>query len=129
MVEALKAKPEEKNRIRERFRLHKQKMSYNDFFEFCVANLGLKLRNWEKDILEEKLDRLGFAFIDFPEYAEFCEEYGFSFGEELPQTHLDDILDQKLNVSYRDYKLTKADYFQACKTILTSEKAALAKCH
>jgi hypothetical protein len=39
------------------------------------------------------------------------------------------VLEAKLNVSYKDYKLTKADYFNGIKTILTSEKAALAKCN
>jgi hypothetical protein len=44
------------------------------------------------------------------------------------ENDLEDILDAKLNVSYLDYKLTKNDYFRGCKTMLTSEKAALAKC-
>ena len=37
------------------------------------------------------------------------------------------ILDAKLNKSFRDYKVTKADYFMGCPSMLTSEKAALAK--
>jgi len=38
-------------------------------------------------------------------------------------------LDAKLNLSYQDYKVTKADSFNGCPTMLTSEKAALAKAH
>lgn len=40
---------------------------------------------------------------------------------------MEDILDAKLNLSYKDYTLTKDDYFQGCASMLTSEKAALAK--
>ena len=56
-------------------------------------------------------------------------DYGLNWGEPLLETDLEDILDAKLNLSYKDYKLTKNDYFQGCPTMLTSEKAALAKCH
>ena len=37
-------------------------------------------------------------------------------------------LDDKLNVSHLEYRLTKDDYFNKCSTILNSEKAALSKC-
>jgi len=46
----------------------------------------------------------------------------------LLDSDLEDVLDAKLNLSYKKYKLTEDDYFQGCKTMLTSEKAALAKC-
>ena len=55
-------------------------------------------------------------------------EFGFDWGEPLLDIDLEDILDAKLNQSYKNYKLTEEDYFQRCKTMLTSEKAALAKC-
>jgi hypothetical protein len=55
-------------------------------------------------------------------------EYGLDWGENLLETDLEDILDAKLNLSYKNYKLTENDYFQGCKTMLTSEKAALQKC-
>jgi hypothetical protein len=35
-------------------------------------------------------------------------------------------LEEKLKLTYKDYKVTKKDYFNECPTILTSEKAALA---
>jgi fructose-specific phosphotransferase system component IIB len=38
---------------------------------------------------------------------------------------LEDVLEAKLNLSYKDYKVTKKDYFNGCPTMLTSEKAAL----
>lgn len=51
------------------------------------------------------------AFIEFNEFNEFCLDYGINFGEDLLETDLEDILDAKLNLSYKDYKLTKYDYF------------------
>jgi hypothetical protein len=36
-------------------------------------------------------------------------------------------LEEKLNLSYKDYTLTETDYFQGIHTILTSERAALKK--
>jgi hypothetical protein len=68
------------------------------------------------------------AFIEFNEFNEFSMEHGLNFGEELLQNDLEEILDLKLNLSYLDYKVTKYDYFMGCPTMLTSEKAALAKC-
>ena len=67
------------------------------------------------------------AFIEFNEFNEFSQEYGINWNENLLETDLEDILDAKLNLSYKDYKLTEADYFMGKKTILNSEKAALAK--
>ena len=55
--------------------------------------------------------------------------YGIDWGEEVQKTDLEDIVEQYINVSYQDYKLKKDDYFEGCKTMLTSEKAALAVCH
>ena len=43
------------------------------------------------------------------------------------QSDLEDILDAKLNLSYKDYHVTEADYFRGCPTMLNNEKAALAK--
>ena len=89
--------------------------------------MKIKMSSQEKDFLETRLDRLGFAFIEFNEFNEFCLEFGISFGEELVETDLEDMLDQKINLSYADYKVTKDDYLNGNPTILTSEKAALAK--
>ena len=109
------------------FRDQKDKLSYFDFFQFVEHTLNIKLKNWEEDALEGRLDRLGMAFIEFNEFNEFCMDYNIDFGEPLLETDLEDILDAKLNLSYKDYKLSKYDYFQGCPTMLTSEKAALAK--
>jgi len=87
------------------------------------------MNTWERDSLEGRLDRLGFAFIEFNEFNEFCMEFGIDFGEELVETDLEDMLDQKINISYTDYKLTKDDYLNENPSILRSEKAALAKVH
>ena len=90
--------------------------------------MGIKLKNFEEDALEGRLDRLSMAFIEFNEFNEFSMEYGIDWGEELLATDMEDVLDQKLNLSYKDYQLSKDDYFQGCKSMLTTEKAALARC-
>ena len=54
-------------------------------------------------------------------------DYGVDWQEELLENDLEDQLDAKNNLSYKDYQLTKDDYFQGCATMLTSEKAALTK--
>ena len=66
------------------------------------------------------------AFIEFNEFNEFCVQYGIDWNEKVLETDLEDILEEKLNLSYKDYKVTKKDYFNECPTMLTSEKAALA---
>ena len=53
--------------------------------------------------------------------------YNLDWGEPLLENDLEDILDAKINLSYKDYILTDEDYFQGCKSMLTSEKAALAQ--
>jgi hypothetical protein len=73
--------------------------------------MGIELANWEEDALESRLDRLGMAFIEFNEWNEFCMEFGMDWGEPLLETDLEDVLDAKLNLSYKDYKLSKNDYF------------------
>lgn len=90
--------------------------------------MEIKLENWEEDALESRLDRLGMAFIEFSEFNEFSMEYGINWGEKLPEEDLEDILDAKMNLSYKDYVVTKADYFQGCPTMFKSEKAALSAC-
>ena len=73
--------------------------------------MGIKLANWEEDALESRLDRLGMAFIEFNEWNEFCMEFGMDWGEPLLETDLEDVLDAKLNLSYKDYKLSKNDTY------------------
>jgi hypothetical protein len=80
-------------------------------FQFIKNNLEISLENWEEDALESRLDRLGMAFIEFNEFNEFSQEYGIDWGEPLLETDLEDILDAKINLSYKDYKITKDDYF------------------
>jgi len=73
--------------------------------------LKIKLEVWEEDALEGRLDRLGFAFIEFNEFNEFTMEYDIDWKEKLLETDLEDILDAKINLSYKDYQLSKIDYF------------------
>ena len=80
-------------------------------FQFIKNNLEISLENREEDALESRLDRLGMAFIEFNEFNEFSQEYGIDWGEPLLETDLEDILDAKINLSYKDYKITKDDYF------------------
>ena len=39
---------------------------------------------------------------------------------------MEDILDAKINLSYKDYTVTEKDYFMGCPTMLNNEKAAIA---
>jgi hypothetical protein len=57
--------------------------------------------------LEGRLDRLGMAFIEFNEF----NEYGLDWKEPLAENDLEDILDAKINLSYKDYIVSEADYF------------------
>ena len=65
--------------------------------------LKLTLANWEESMLEERLDRLGMAFIEFNEFNEFLLGYGLDWGEPLLENDLEEQLERKLNVSYKDY--------------------------
>jgi len=67
------------------------------------------------------------AFIEFNEFNEFSMEFDIDWNEKLLENDLEDILDAKINLSYKDYTVTEEDYFRQIPTILTSEKAALAK--
>jgi hypothetical protein len=66
------------------------------------------------------------AFIEFNEFNEFSIDYDLKWGEPLLETDLEDILDAKNNLSYKDYTVTEADYFMECPTMFNNEKAALA---
>lgn len=72
-----------------------------------------------------RLDRLGMAFIEFNELNEFSRAYDLSWNEPVLETDMEAILEAKINQSYKDYKVTSADYFEGCPTMLTNEKAAL----
>ena len=79
---------------------------------FVEDQLGLNLEDWEEDSLECRLDRLGMAFIEFNEFNEFCLDYGISWDEKLKAFDLEDELDAKLNLSYKDYIIdSKQDFF------------------
>lgn len=112
-------------KLRDLFQAQNDKLSYFNLFHFVEFDLKIKLKNWEEDGLEGRLDRLGMAFIEFNEFNEFCLPYKIDFGEPLLETDLEDILDEKINTSYQDYKVTKNDFYNGVPTILTSEKAAL----
>mmetsp|Transcript_34836 Transcript_34836/g.53486 ORF Transcript_34836/g.53486 Transcript_34836/m.53486 type:complete len:305 (+) Transcript_34836:1100-2014(+) len=127
MAKTLNGSPDVKKKLRATFKENNDKLSYYDLFQFLEKDLKLKLKNWEEDALEARLDRLSMAFIEFNEFNEFTMEFGVDWGEKLLENDLEEQLDLKLNTSYLDYKLTKADYFNGCKSILLSEKAALAR--
>jgi hypothetical protein len=85
-------------------------MSYFDFFNHVEFDLKINLKEWENDALESRLDRLGLAFIEYWEFVEFAEDYDIQFDEpERPELDTEAIMEAKLNISYKDYKLTKAD--------------------
>lgn len=126
MAAKFRERPKLLENLRDHFRAQNDKLSYFNLFHFIEYDLKIKLANWEEDGLEGRLDRLGMAFIEFNEFNEFCMPYQIDFGEPLLETDLEDILDEKINLSYHDYKVTKRDWFNGMPTILTSEKAALA---
>lgn len=97
--------------MRTLFSAQNDKLSYFDFFQFVSKRLQISLEDWEEDALELRLDRLGMAFIEFNEFNEFSLDHGLSWGEALLENDLEDQLDAKINLSYKDYKVTSADYF------------------
>lgn len=112
--------------MRALFKSQNDKISYFDMFEFINNKLLIQLENWEEDSLEGRLDRLGMAFIEFNEFNEFSQEYGLNWNEKLIDNDMEDMLDAKINLSYKDYIPSEKDYFQHCPTMLKNEKAALA---
>ena len=127
MAQKLKDFPELKMELRDLFRSQEDRLSYYDLFQFIDKKLLIKLDNWEEDALEGRLDRLGMAFVEFNEFNEFSMIYDLDWGEALIENDLEEQLDKKINVSYKEYKVTKDDFFQGCCTMLRSEKAALAQ--
>ena len=111
MCEKFKNVPELMPELRELFKSQNDKLSYYDMFQFIKNKLEIELQNWEEDALEGRLDRLGMAFIEFNEFNEFSLEYGLNWKEPLAENDLEDILDAKINLSYKDYIVTEADYF------------------
>ena len=51
------------------------------------------------------------AYIEFNEFNEFCMDHQIDFNEDVFETDNEDILEAKLNLSYKDYIVTKYDYF------------------
>lgn len=111
MKENFEQKPDLMRELRHMFKSQNDKCSYFDLFQFISYKLDIKLENWEEDALEQRLDRLGMAFIEFNEFNEFSMEYGINWGEPLLENDLEDILDAKLNLSYKDYVVTPNDFF------------------
>lgn len=123
----LNSKPSLKKKLRQTFKDQDEKLSYFDLFQFLYNDLDMKLENWEEDALENRLDRLGLAFIEFNEFNEFSMMYDIDFGEKLIENDLEDQLEAKINLSYKDYTVSNDDYFMGCHTMLNNERAALAK--
>ena len=51
---------------------NKDKLSYYDFFNFIDQKLKIKMKCFEKDAIESRLDKLSMAFIEFNEMNEFA---------------------------------------------------------
>jgi hypothetical protein len=108
------------------FKECQDKLSYYNFFSFLSKNLEMDLDEWELDSLEFRLDKLGTAYIEFNEFNEFSVQYGYNWKEKIIENDIEWQLEEKLNLSYKDYVLQPSDFF-GCHTILTNERAALAK--
>ena len=87
----------------------------------------MELEPWDQDAIETRLDRLGVGYIEFNEFSKFTKDYGVDWGEPLLEIDELQIAETKNNVSYKDYTVTEADYFKENPTMLTNEKAAMAK--
>ena len=111
MCAKLNANRQNMSDFRKEFRFSQDKACYFDFFSFIGNKMRITLAPFEMDALETRLDRLGMAFIEFNEFNEFCMLYGINWGEPLIENDLEKILDDKLNLSYRDYTVTDKDYF------------------
>jgi len=123
----LKVNKTQQNQLRAIFKNCSDKLSYHDLFGFLEHTVKIQMADWEKNMLEDRLDQLGMAFIEFNEFNEFTVEYGLDWGEPVKDFDLEAQLEEKLNLSYKDYELKDSDYFNGCKSILMSEKAALAR--
>jgi len=111
MVKELKKSTKRKKELRELFRSQQDRLSYHDLFQFLEKNLEIKLEEREEDALENRLDKLGMAFIEFNEFNEFSRAYGLEWDDQLIENDLEEQLEKKLNLSYQDYELTDADLF------------------
>ena len=69
-----------KKDLRQLFKNQQEKLSYWNLFQFIEHKLQIKLEIWEEDALEGRLDRLGFAFIEFNEFNEFLQEHEYKTG-------------------------------------------------
>lgn len=67
--------------------------------------MDLQFEEWEKASLEERLDQLGLAFIDFNEFNEFTFNYGMNWGEEAVDNDVEAQVRAKMDLSYKDYIL------------------------
>lgn len=70
------ANPAVRQKVIANFKDHKNKLSYFDFFNHVEFDIKLQLKDWECDALENRLDRLGLAYIDYWEFVEFMEDFG-----------------------------------------------------
>ena len=61
----------------------------------------------------------------FNEFNEFCDGHKINLGERILDYDLESYVEEKMNVSYKNYVVSSADYFRGCKTMLNNEKAAL----
>jgi hypothetical protein len=112
IAEVFASNPVVQQKIVANFKSHKNKLSYYDFFNHLEFDLKVRLKDWESDALESRLDRLGLAYVDYWEFVEFMEDFEVVFDEpERPELDVEAQLEAKLNISYKDYKLTKADQF------------------
>jgi len=127
IAQKLNESPELKQELRQLFKSQQDKLSYYDLFQFINKKLMIELEDWEADGLENRLDKLGMAFVEFNEFNEFSLAYSLEWGEPLLENDHEEQLEKKLNRSYKDYEVTDADLFQGCSTMLRSEKAALAQ--
>jgi hypothetical protein len=81
--------------------------------------------HWIKDSFSSYLDDYGQAHVSLNDFMEFLEAFEINLGVKKEARDTEAKLKEKDRVQPQDYKVTQADFFRGCSTILNSETAAL----
>lgn len=82
---------------------------------------------WVKDGFADFLDDYGEAHIGLNDLIDFLGFFDFDLGVQKTIDE-EERMKLKANIEPKDYKITNADYWRGCQTILNNETAALLKC-
>jgi hypothetical protein len=108
-------------------------MSYFEFYtllhDYILSNKEDVVPEWVFSSFESYLDEMNQARISIVPLVKLFDSFGFDIGHDYSQDKGFEYA-KKLKADNEtkpeDYKLTESDYYRGVKTILNSEKAALA---